>query len=77
MKRPGRITTVGPKKHEQDLRVAEWNHQNRDKLKAKKSKSKLNLSQYYCVGAVMSVRILGIFGYYIYRCKKGDATPVH
>ena len=46
IKGPSRVTTVDLKKHKQGLRVAEWNHQNREKLEALKSKSKLTSSQY-------------------------------
>ena len=46
IKGPGRVTTVDLKKHKQGLRVGEWNHQNRKKLEAQKSKSKLTSSQY-------------------------------
>ena len=36
------------------------------------------MSQYYGIGAVLAVRVIGVFGYYIYRTKKGevnDAVP--
>ena len=54
MKGLDRVTTVDPKKHEQGLRLAERNHQNRKKLKVQKSKSKLGL--YYSIGATVAVR---------------------
>ena len=54
MKGQDRVTTVDPKEHEQGLRLAEWNHQSRKKLKAQKSKSKLGL--YYSTGAIVAVR---------------------
>ena len=55
------MMTVDPKKREQGLRVAEWNHQNRESLKAPKSEPKL--SQYYGVVAIMAFRALGVPGY--------------
>ena len=64
MKGQSKVTTVDPKKREQGLRVAEWNHQNGEKLKAEKSKSKLTLGQYYGIGAIMAVGALGVLGYY-------------
>ena len=64
MKGAGRVITEDLKKHDQDLRLAVWNQQNREKLKAQKSESKL--SQYYGFGAVMAVEILGFLGYCIY-----------
>ena len=65
----------------QGERLAECNHQNKRKLKAQKSKSKL--SQYYGIGAVMAIRVLGTLGYYLYQSRymtpvnQSDVTPVH
>ena len=40
------------------------------------SESKLTLSQYYGVGAVMAVGALGILVTLVHRSKEGDVTPV-
>ena len=74
-KGPSRVITVDTKKREQGLRVAEWNCQNRGKLKAQKNEPKP--SQYYGTGAVMAVGALSILSYYVYQSKKKDATLSH
>ena len=73
MEGPGQVTAVDPKKHEQGLRVAEWNWQNRKKLKVQKSESKL--SQCYGNGAVMVVsgtRCSQLLHLPIQRCHSGS-----
>ena len=60
-------------------RLAEYNHEKREELsKAQniETEPKLTLSQYYGIGAIMTVGALGILGYYIYQSKKGDTTKV-
>ena len=60
--------TIDLKKHKQGMRVAEWNCQNKETLKAQKSESepKPMSVQYYGIETVMAVGALGILGYYIY-----------
>ena len=80
MEGPGKETMIDLKKHEQGMRLAEWNCQNKEKLKAEKSKSKLTSSQYYGIEAIMAVRALGVLSYYVYQSKKRGTpkvTPVH
>ena len=66
-----RVTTKNPKKVEAGKRLAE---SNRKKGEAKKQ-SKLEASgvnQYYGIGAVLVLGVIGGLGYYIYRTKKGE-----
>ena len=66
-----RVTTKNPKKVEAGKRLAE---SNRKKRKAKKREQvKLEASgvnQYYGIGAVLALGVIGGLGYYIYRSKK-------
>ena len=66
-----RVTTKNPKKVEAGKRLAESNHKKREE----KKQSKLEVSgvnQYYGIGAVLALRVIGGPGYYIYRTKKGE-----
>ena len=69
--------TVDPKKYEQGLRMAEWNCQNRGKLKVQKSESKLTSGLYYGIGAVVAIGEQGFLGYYVLliqerKCDSGS-----
>ena len=72
-KEPQRVTTKNPKKVEAGKRLAE---SNRKKRKAKKrEQGKLEASgvnQYYGIGAVIALGVIGGLGYYIYRTKKEE-----
>ena len=62
-----------PKKVEASKRLAAIN---RKKREAKKREEQLQLkksgvNQYYVIGAVIAVGVIGGLGYYIYRSKKG------
>ena len=64
-----RVTTKNPKKVEAGKRLAESNCKKREV----KKQSKLEVSgvnQYYGIGAVLALRVIGGLGYYIYRTKK-------
>ena len=66
-----RVTTKNPKKVEAGKRLAESNCKNREA----KKQSKLEISgvnQYYGIGAVLALGVIGGLGYYIYKTKKGD-----
>ena len=69
---PVQVTTKNPKKVAAGKRLAECNRRNKEKLawvaKAQESEPKLS----YGVGAVISVVLLGLLGYYIYESKKAD-----
>ena len=69
MKEQERVTTKDPKKVEAGKRLAE---SNRKKIETKKQ-AKLEASgvnQYYGIGAVLALGVIGGIGYYIYRTKK-------
>ena len=72
MKEPQQVTTKNPKKAEVGKRLAE---SNRKKRKAKKREEQVKLeasgvNQYYGIGAVIALGVIGSLGYYIYRTKK-------
>ena len=73
------VTTKDLNKVEKSKRLAKYNQWKREELaKAQKveSEPKLTSSQYYGTGAILAVVVLGVFGYYVYQSKKGDATKV-
>ena len=67
------VTMKDPKKVEAGKRLAAHNCKKRE-LKAKKSEAASEVSQYYSIGAVIAVGVIGGLGYYIYRTKKGQAS---
>ena len=68
-KEPKRVTTKNPKKVEAGKRLAESNRKKREaKKQAKLEVSGVN--QYYGIGAVLALEVIGGLGYYIYRTKK-------
>ena len=73
-KEPQRVTTKNPKKVEAGKRLAESNRKKREARK-KEEQSKLEASrvnQYYGIGAVIALGVVGGLGYYIYHSKKGE-----
>ena len=65
MRKPQRVTTKNPKKVEAGKRLAESNHEKREvKKQAKLEASGVN--QYYGIGAVLALGVIGGLGYYIY-----------
>ena len=71
MKEPQRVTTKNPKKVEAGKRLAKSNHKKREaKKQAKLETSEVN--QYYGIGVVIALGVIGSLGYYIYRTKKGE-----
>ena len=77
MKEPQQVTTKNLKKVEVSKRLAEYSRRKREELKAQKQNSEgpSGVSQYYSVGAVIAVGVIGGLGYYIYRTKKGKVVP--
>ena len=76
-KEPQRVTTKNQKKVEADKRLAAHNHKKREeqrKEQAKLEKSASGVNQYYGIGAVIALGVIGGLGYYIYWSKKGP-TP--
>ena len=71
-----RVTTKNLKKVEAGKRVAAHNHKKREvkereeQVKLEKTASRVN--QYYGIGAVIALGVIGGLGYHIYLTKKGD-----
>ena len=75
MKEPQQVTTKNPKKVKAGNRLAESNHKMRE-AKKREEQVKLEASgvnQYYRIGTVIALGVIGGLGYYIYRSKKGPA----
>ena len=73
-KEPQRVTTKNPKKVEAGKRLDESNRQKRE-VKKREEQVKLEASrvnQYYGIGAVLALGVIGGLGCYIYRTKKGE-----
>ena len=71
-KEPQRVTTKNPKKVEAGKRLSESNHKKRE-AKKREEQVKLETSgvnQYYGIGAVLALGVIGGLGYHIYRTKK-------
>ena len=69
MKEPQRVTTKNLKKVEAGKRLAESNRKKREvKKQAKLEANEVN--QYYGIGAVIALGVIGSLGYYIYQTKK-------
>ena len=58
-----------PKKVEAGKRLAESNHKKREAKKQPKLEAS-GVNQYYGIGAVIALGVIGGLGYYIYRAKK-------
>ena len=71
MKEPQQVTTKNPKKVEAGKRLAESNCKRREaKKQAKLEASRVN--QYFGIGAVIALGVIGGLGYYIYWSEKGE-----
>ena len=74
-KEPQRVTMKDPKKVEAGKRLAAINHKKREvkerEEQAKLEKTASGVNQYYGIGAVIALGMIGGLGYYIYRSKKG------
>ena len=73
-----RVATKNTKKVEAGKRLAESNRTKRE-AKKKEEQSKLEKSrhwrpvnQYYGIGAILALGVIGGLGYYIYQSKKGE-----
>ena len=60
-----RVTTKNPKKVEAGKRLAESNNKKRDVKKQVKLDAR-GVNQYYGIGAVLALGVIGGLGYYIY-----------
>ena len=80
MKEPQQVTTKNPKKVEAGKRLAEHNRRKREEKKREELKGQVQeqsgVNQYYGIGAVLAVEVIGGLGYYIYQTKKGE-QPSH
>ena len=73
MKEPQRVTTKNPKKVEAGKRLAESNRTKQEAKKREQAKMEASgVNQYYGIGAVIALGVIGGLGYYIYRTKKGE-----
>ena len=72
-KEPQQVTTKNPKKVEAGKRLAEHNHRRRKEKKREEAQKGEGVNQYYSIGVVIAVGVIGGLGYYIYRTKKGPA----
>ena len=74
-KEPQRVTMKDPKKVEAGKRLAAINCKKREAKKREEQVQleKSEVNQYYGIGAVIAVGVIGGLGYYIYRSKKGPA----
>ena len=72
---PQRVTTKDPKKVEAGKRLAAINHKKREAKKreeqAQLERTASGVNQYYGIGAIIALGVIGGLGYYIYRSKKG------
>ena len=75
MAEENQVMTKEPKKVEEGKRLAEYNRRKREELKAQKSEV-LTSSQYYGIGAVLAVGVIGGLGHYLYQAKKGEVNAV-
>ena len=64
-----RVTTKNPKKLKAGKRLAESNRKKREVKKQSKDE-KRGINQYYGIGAVLALGVIGGIGFYIYRSKK-------
>ena len=75
MKEPQRVTTKNPKKVEAGKRLAAHNRKKREEWRKEQAQlEKTRVNQYYGIGAVIAVGVIGGLGYYIYRTKKGQVS---
>ena len=63
------VTTKNPKKVKAGKRLAESNHKKREAKKQVKLEAS-GVNQYYGIGVVLALGVIGDLGYYIYRSKK-------
>ena len=63
------VTTKNPKKVEAGKRLAESNRKKREAKKQAKLEAS-GVNQYYGIGAVLALGVIGGLGYYIYQSKK-------
>ena len=70
LKEPQRVTMKDRKKVEVGKRLAAINCKKRD-VKKREEAQNGGMKQYYGIGTILAVGVIGGLGYYIYRSKKG------
>ena len=64
MTEKNQVTTNNPKKVEAGKRLAKYNSKKKEELKAQKSEDlKSDVSQYYDIGVILAVEMIGCLGY--------------
>ena len=78
------VTTNNPKTVEVGRRLTKYNHKKREELNAQKSEElkaqkseelKSEVSQYFSVGTVLAVGVIGGLSYYLYQAKANNVVP--
>ena len=71
-----RVTTKDPKKVEAGKRLAAVNHKKREAKKREEQVEleRIGVNQYYGIGTVIALGVIGGLGYYTYQSKKGPVT---
>ena len=72
-KEPQQVTTKNLKKVEAGKRLAEHNCRRREEKKREEVQKGEVVNQYYGIGAVIAVGVIG--GFYIYQTKRGEVQP--
>ena len=72
-KEPQRVTTKNPKKVEAGKRLAESNRKKREGKKQAKLEAR-GVNQYYGIGVVLALGVIGGLGYYIYLNQERRST---
>ena len=74
-KQAQRVTTKNPKKVEAGKRLAAHNRKKREEQRKEQAQlEKSGVNQYYGIGAVIALGVIGGLGYYIYQTKKGKVA---
>ena len=71
---PQRVTMKDPKKVEAGKRLAAINHKKREAKKREEAQNG-GMNQYYGIGAVIAVGVIGDLGYYIYQTQQPSHRP--
>ena len=74
-KEPQRVTIKNPKKVEAGKRLAAHNCRRREEKKREQVQNGEGVNQYYGIGVVIAIGVIGGLGYYIYRTKGGEVQP--
>ena len=78
-KEPQQVTTKNPNKVKVGKRLAEYNRRMGEEKKREEAVQKTTkqgeLNQYYGIGVLLAVGVIGGLGYYIYRTKEREVSP--